>query len=319
MSRTLLWQGTKLGLVVALWSGLVLWAGAAEQGKKGPGKKGAAVTQPREPYSPGMNEQRIENALRAPTSVEFFETPLKDVLDFLRDHHQIQINLDTKNVEDVGVSSDTPITRTLDNVSLASALNLILRDLELTWTVKDEVLLITTPEQAQREEFLITKLYDVADLVVVRDEAGELGDDYDSLIELLTTQVRPNTWDNVGGPASVCPAPFGGAKALVVTQDYQVHRAIEKLLKDLRELAAKSPDKKPPLRPLPKPKPAVEKPVDLEKAPFEIYRPKPKPAAEKPEKPEKPQKPEKPSPKGTGEMGRMGGMGGGSFSVPQPR
>jgi len=39
---------------------------------------------------------------------------------------------------------------------LAVALNLMLRDLNLTWTIKDEVLLITTPEEA--ENHLTTKV-----------------------------------------------------------------------------------------------------------------------------------------------------------------
>ena len=98
--------------------------------------------------------------------MEFIETPLSDVIDFLKDHHHIEIQLDNKALSDVGIGSDTPVTKNLKGISLRSALNLLLRDLNLTWTIQNEVLLITTPEEAENQ--LITKVYDVSDLVVCR-------------------------------------------------------------------------------------------------------------------------------------------------------
>ena len=56
------------------------------------------------------------------------------------------------------------MTKTLRSITLRSALRLILKDLELTYVVRDEVLQITTPEDAESQ--LITKVYPVGDLVV---------------------------------------------------------------------------------------------------------------------------------------------------------
>ena len=68
-----------------------------------------------------------------------------------------------KALGDAGVESDTPITFRVKDVSLKSALNLMLRPLDLTYVYKDEVLLITTPEQV--EQYLKVKVYDVRDLL----------------------------------------------------------------------------------------------------------------------------------------------------------
>ena len=48
----------------------------------------------------------------------------------------------------------------------------MLRDMELTYIIKDEVLLITTPEKAESE--LVTKVYPVADLVLSPDQLEQM-------------------------------------------------------------------------------------------------------------------------------------------------
>jgi hypothetical protein len=101
--------------------------------------------------SVGLNdpaaEKTIAQALVAPTRLEFIETPLEDVMVFLRDQHKIAIEIDRKALDNVGVGSDTPITKNLKDVSLRSALRLILRDLGLTYVADHEVLTITSQDE----------------------------------------------------------------------------------------------------------------------------------------------------------------------------
>ena len=195
-------------------------------------------------------EQRIEKALDEPTSLEFADMPLSDVIQFLKEKHRIEIQLDRKALDDAGVGSDTPITRSLKGVSFRSALNLTLRDLDLTYTIRGEVLLITTPDAA--EEMLLTRIYDVADLVTVRDERGQRWEDYDSLIDIVGFAVVPQSWDEVGGPGGIRGGSFGSAKVLVVSQTDMAHREIARLLEEIRKIAAKNPSDEPPLRHRPK-------------------------------------------------------------------
>ena len=54
-------------------------------------------------------------------------------------------------LEEIGVGTDEPVTINLHNVSLRSALRLMLKKLQLTYIIQDEVLMITTPEEAEKQ------------------------------------------------------------------------------------------------------------------------------------------------------------------------
>ncbi len=109
-------------------------------------------------------EKKIREALESPTRMEFTEMPLIDAISFLKDFHGIEIQLDSRALEDAGVGSDTPVSRNVNGISLKSALRLMLSELDLTYIIKDEVMLITTKDKADTE--LVTKAYPVADLVI---------------------------------------------------------------------------------------------------------------------------------------------------------
>ncbi len=63
---------------------------------------------------------------------------------------------------------------------------------------------------------------------------GGVGADFDSLIELVTATIAPESWDEVGGPGAV--APFQGNLSLVISQTQEIHEQIADLLEQLRRL-----------------------------------------------------------------------------------
>jgi hypothetical protein len=208
---------------------------------------------------PVENVARIEAALAGPTEVTFVEAPLTDVIDVLKAQHNIEIQIDTRALEDVGIGTDSPVTIDLKGISLRSVLNLILHKLNLTWIIADEVLIITTPEEAENR--LDTKVYDVSDLVVCRDDHDALWDDYDALIDIITATIKPTSWEAVGGPGAVRGNALGTAKVLIVSQTQDVHEGIVSLLKGIREIAKKNPNagtprRNKPVAPTPKKYPA---------------------------------------------------------------
>ena len=182
----------------------------------------------------GSAEKKILRALASPTQIDFIETPLQDVIDFLKDYHGIEIQIDAKALNDVGIDPTTSVTKNLKGVPLRSALKLILRELDLTYVIQDDVLLITTPEEAETR--LSTVVYPVGDLINFHDpKTGEIwGGDYDSLIDLITSTVQPTTWDDVGGPGSI--SPFPTTSSIVLSQTQDVHEQIDALLTTLRRL-----------------------------------------------------------------------------------
>lgn len=204
------------------------------------------VTKPTPASAASAAEEAIEKTLGEPAALEFIETPLADVMSSLAEKHEINIQIDQRALDDVGVPADTPITKALKGISLRSALNLMLRELDLTWIIGDEVLLITTPEEAEMR--LTVKAYDVADLVICQKESGDLWADYGALIEVLTTTVAPETWYDVGGAGSITAAPFAGAEMLVIAQTSKVHEKIERLLEQLRAIAEQTGSNEPPTR-----------------------------------------------------------------------
>ena len=220
-----------------------------------------------------------------------------------------------------GVGSDTPISIDLSqDISLKSALKLILEPLRLTYVIKDEVLKVTS-EDVKRGQ-LYTVMYPVGDLVIripnfaaeqarkvstvrsakpwpvwvglvqpeasfgaasapslaVNEPAGNSNlspavlaqmrnsgipipvggsgssqsgqqqsipfgpggmkggsqADFDTLIDLITSTVRPQTWSEMGGPGTI--TGFDTNLSLVISQTQAVHEEIADLLVQLRQL-----------------------------------------------------------------------------------
>ena len=104
--------------------------------------------QPNGPLQFQAGGTKINKVLHDQTELDFVDTPLADVITYLQDYHKINIAIDHKALEDAGIGTDTQITRTLKGVTLRSALKLMLKDLGLTYVIADEVLLITTPDEA---------------------------------------------------------------------------------------------------------------------------------------------------------------------------
>jgi len=192
-------------------------------------------------------EQQIERALETPTSLAFKETPLEDVAQIIHRQHRVPIHLDRRALDDVGLGTDTPITFMGRGLSLRSAFRLMLRELELTYRVDGDGVLITTPEEAESE--LTTVIYPVSDLVRFRDSEDNTWADFDTLIDTITSTVAPQSWDCVGGPGSIEGMPYQDTDVIILSQTQDVHRHIASLLGKLRSVVGtKSPDGRPPLR-----------------------------------------------------------------------
>jgi tetratricopeptide (TPR) repeat protein len=115
----------------------------------------------------GGAEERINAALNGPlkdTGLEYTETPLEQVVNQLQEEYGIPVILDAPALKDAGLDPQEPITVNLHNIALRSALRLMLKQHQLTYIISNEVLTITTPEQAETQ--LVAKVYPVADLVL---------------------------------------------------------------------------------------------------------------------------------------------------------
>jgi hypothetical protein len=103
-------------------------------------------------------EASIRAALDEQADVAFTEKPFSDVIDYLKQRHAIEIQLDNKALGDAGILGNMPITRSIKGVTLRSALNLLLADLDMTYVVHDGVLLITSKAEAQKARSFMVSL-----------------------------------------------------------------------------------------------------------------------------------------------------------------
>jgi len=127
----------------------------------GPRSKKYAAQQSRKSES----ELEIERKLRTPVSLKFRDTPLNEVVAHLAKLAAVNMYLDPQGFQEEAVSFDTPVTIDLtQDISLRSALHLILQPLHLSYVIKDEVLKITSEQLRDGEVYTVT--YNVADLVI---------------------------------------------------------------------------------------------------------------------------------------------------------
>ena len=164
-------------------------------------------------------------------AIELDAVPLADVVDYVRDVTGLGVVVEWRALAAAGIDRDTPVSLTLTGASARDVLRLALRQAgdDLTFYADDGVVRVTTAAEADRR--LVTRTYDVRDLLLVvpdfapgdtdlggGDEAGaaERGRE---LVGLIRATIRPEIWAENGGPASV--RYFRGT--LVVTAPRSVH------------------------------------------------------------------------------------------------
>ncbi len=137
------------------------------------------------------SERNILLELDKPTSIEFVEEPLADVVNDLKDQHGIEIQLDDKALDDAGIPRDTPITLPrMNNLPLRSVLGLLRRKYGVHYLVQADMLLITSKDLAESEENLVRMVYPVGDLVTDADDDT----DYGSVVKAIVTTIDSSTW-----------------------------------------------------------------------------------------------------------------------------
>jgi hypothetical protein len=179
--------------------------------------------------------KKIEQALAGPlhsNGLDVADMPLNHVLTQLQDEYQIPIQLDGRALDDAGVGTDSPVTRSLHHISLRSALKLTLEPLQLTWIIRDEVLMITTCEAADRR--LVTCVYNVQGLVDDKDPKS-----LEALTGAIKTCVSPESWsDHAGKQADIRPLKPG---LLVISQTPANQEEVNGLLAKIRKVREQVP------------------------------------------------------------------------------
>jgi len=197
--------------------------------KKAP-KSAEAQTAPQQ-----VAEEKILAALKKKTSMDFVETTLDEVVEFLKDLTNITIVLDKTELATIGVNDNTPVTHN-SNLSLESNLNHMLGNLKLSWTIRDEALVITTLKAANKT--LITHVYPLEDLlqrVMKKDDPKGKDVHVKELIGMITQSIQADSWKGAGVTVTISYYH----KMLIVSQTHSAHARIRRLLADLSKAIPK--------------------------------------------------------------------------------
>lgn len=119
-------------------------------------------------------ELETERSLLKKISLHEDNTPLTALIAKIKSVADINIVIDDVGLEEVGVSSNTSVTIDVENITVKSALNLILQRFELGYMFDNEVLMITNRQRQQGK--LVIETYSVTDLVIPIPNFGVVGD-----------------------------------------------------------------------------------------------------------------------------------------------
>ena len=150
--------------IFTFWPGTTAGPGAAAVVAQNPGGGG----------QPGGLPLGIERAAQATTlddklnqriDAEWVETPFHDVISHLQDQTGITFYIKHKKIEEAGVANDTPVTQNFKQIRLSTLLDLMLEELGLVYSQKDDLIVITTPDDASAT--MEVRVYDCRDLLAM--------------------------------------------------------------------------------------------------------------------------------------------------------
>jgi RNA polymerase sigma factor (sigma-70 family) len=170
-------------------------------------------------------EQRIIARLRNRTPpLDFTEIPLREVMQIIKEEIGGEVWIDEAALDEAGMNPDVSVTCNFQGLPLKTALRLMLRQVNLTYAVKDDVLVITTPEKA--DSMLEPHVYRLDSIVTSPIGLAELA-------SVIAETVCPDTWSENGtGEGTIKTL---GKNLLVINQSAVVHEEIEKFFAQLSE------------------------------------------------------------------------------------
>ena len=145
----------------------------------------------REPAKRDSVRERLRNRI----TLHLENVPLPQAIEHIGRAAKIAVRLDSDALENEGIGADdTPVSLSVDRISTASALQLLLQPFQLGYLIENETLVVTTPARLAKtpveEQLDLGKtLADEAKMRVLRDA--------------IHTFVQPKSWDVAGGPGSI--------------------------------------------------------------------------------------------------------------------
>lgn len=142
-------------------------------------------------------DSRIRAALDEATSIEFTGTPLRDVISYIAEVHDIPILLDLPALAEQAITGDEEVSLVVNGIKLRSALQLMLANVNsvpLDVVIQNGLMIVTTKGKA--DEMLQTVFHDVSEITA--NDPVQM----DKLEEIIENQTAAH-WESVHGVGGV--------------------------------------------------------------------------------------------------------------------
>lgn len=154
------------------------------------------------------------------TKMQFVDTPLIEVVEFLKNLHDFPIVIDQVGLNRSAIDVDAPINAYFSSLTLQAALELLTKQHDLGWYIDGGALVVTSQNEARQHQSV--RIYKLAKL----DAVGAA--------EVVEKIAQPGSWAEQGGEAEI--AIIRDRNLLVIRQNREGHEAVEALLTQLEEL-----------------------------------------------------------------------------------
>jgi|GEM_PF-1892502 hypothetical protein len=199
-------------------------------------------------------EKELRRKLQQTVTYKLEEQPLDTIIAHLQTELGIPIRLDVPSLEDSGIVSDEPISGHYVGLSAGRFLNRCFEDLDLTWYIADESVVVTTLDAA--DERLIARSFDVSSLLkwLERTPANQNRDRFGlsntvaglgfsgppltpqaELSNILMT-MAPGIWEDIDGSGGSISGTGG---LFTVSQSYQTMETVDGLLQVLHHVSSR--------------------------------------------------------------------------------
>ncbi len=196
------------------------------------------------------DDASIDKALAKTVDAQPTAAKLDDLADWIRKTFSIAVHVDAHareagfptiapSVEQItGESNSKSESVSVTGTPLGEALGLLFVDSKLAFTVRDEVLLITTKDA--EKSLRSVRIYPVGDLIGGDVDKDNVDEEYARLLDVITRSVEPDSWASLdkqnSGTAYISYLATG--RAMICTQSRDAHKHVAEMLAKLRKSVA---------------------------------------------------------------------------------
>jgi hypothetical protein len=189
----------------------------------------AQLTESRKNYGANRmtaKEIALLKTLNSTLSVDFNNTPLKDVIAYLHEKTGVPIFVDEGSLKEAMVDSSDTVTFKVNKVTIRTILKKILADHNLGYILKEGAVQVVTAQRAR--ETMVVRSYPIDDLVGLNNQLygpwvnrANMLSNVQTLIQNIQNAIDPTLWNVNGGPGSI--TFFEPSRSLIIRAPAEMH------------------------------------------------------------------------------------------------